>query len=84
MGYPREAVAKLLLPVFLPFNLMKSIINTIIVMLIYKPIITALYRSDVIEDEGENMHSKTVGIIFLVLMIVITVSLFAMSFAKTI
>ena len=80
MGYPREAVAKLLLPVFLPFNLLKYIINTIIVMLIYKPIITALYRSDMIEDEEENMHSKTVGLIILVLMIVATVSLFAMSF----
>ena len=27
MGYPREAVAKLLLPVFLPFNLLKSVLT---------------------------------------------------------
>lgn len=49
MGYPREAVAKMLLPVFLPFNLVKSIINATITMLIYKPISRALKRSGLIE-----------------------------------
>lgn len=49
MGYPREAVAKMLLPVFLPFNLVKSVINATITMLIYKPISRALKRSGLIE-----------------------------------
>ena len=35
MGYPREAVAELLLPAFLPFNLLKGGLNTVIRLLIY-------------------------------------------------
>lgn len=49
MGYPREAVARLLLPAFLPFNLVKGGLNTAITMLLYKPVITALRHSHVIE-----------------------------------
>ena len=41
MGYPREAVAELLIPVFLPFNLMKGGLNAAITMIIYKPVVTA-------------------------------------------
>ena len=39
MGYPREEVAKLLLPAFLPFNLIKSGLNAIVTMLLYKPVV---------------------------------------------
>ena len=36
MGIPREAVAKMLLPVFLPFNLLKASLNTAFTLIIYK------------------------------------------------
>ncbi len=42
MGIPREAVAELLLPAFLPFNLIKGGLNAAITMLLYKPFVTAL------------------------------------------
>ncbi|ADL03961.1 ECF transporter S component [Lacrimispora saccharolytica] len=48
MGYPREAVAKLLLPAFIPFNLLKGGINTALTLLIYKPLVTTLRRSNLI------------------------------------
>lgn len=32
------AVAELLLPVFLPFNLLKGSLNTVLTLLIYKPV----------------------------------------------
>ena len=35
MGYPREAVAELLIPVFLPFNLLKEL-NASVTFLLYK------------------------------------------------
>lgn len=54
MGYPREAVVKLLLPAFLPFNLLKGGLNTAITMLIYRPVITALRRCHLIEAD-ENL-----------------------------
>lgn len=46
MGCPREAVVKLLLPAFLPFNFIKGGLNTAITMLLYKPVITALRHSN--------------------------------------
>lgn len=42
MGCPREEVVKLLLPAFLPFNLIKGGLNTVITILLYKPAIQAL------------------------------------------
>lgn len=44
MGYPREKIAKLLLPTFLPFNLMKSGLNAAVTMLVYQPIVGSLRR----------------------------------------
>lgn len=45
MGMPREAVAELLLPAFLPFNLIKGGLNSVIVMLLYKPVFVPLRLS---------------------------------------
>ena len=42
MGYPREAVVELLIPAFLPFNLIKGGLNAAITMIIYKPVAKAL------------------------------------------
>lgn len=38
MGYPREAVAEMLLPVFLPFNLLKGGLNAGITLLVYRAV----------------------------------------------
>jgi hypothetical protein len=45
MGYPREAVAAMLVPVFLPFNLIKGGINAALVLLIYKPVVMTLRKA---------------------------------------
>jgi len=42
MGVPRPVVAGMLLPVFLPFNLVKAGLNTALTLFIYKPLTTAL------------------------------------------
>lgn len=44
MGVPREAVASMLVPVFLPFNVIKCCLNSALVMLIYKPCVQAMRR----------------------------------------
>ena len=54
MGYPREAVAAMLLPVFLPFNLIKSALNAALTMLVYKPVSRALKRSGLVESVSET------------------------------
>lgn len=49
MGYPREAVAAMLVPVFLPFNLVKGSLNAAVTMLVYKPVSRALKKSGLVE-----------------------------------
>ena len=58
MGYPRAAVAEMLVPVFLPFNLLKGLLNAAFTMLLYKPVSTALRRSRLIAHEGEKPASS--------------------------
>ena len=45
MGVPVEAVKQMLIPVIIPFNLLKSGINGIIVFVIYKPISNYFFKN---------------------------------------
>ncbi len=58
MGMPREAVAAMLVPVFLPFNLIKSALNAAIAMLIYKPVSRALRQIGLTEPAGGQAPEK--------------------------
>lgn len=72
MGYSREAVADLLLPAFLPFNLIKGGLNAALTMLLYKPVVTALRRSDLIEfgPTSEKMQVNK-GVLLTALLVII-------------
>lgn len=72
MGYSREAVADLLLPAFLPFNLIKGGLNAALTMLLYKPVVTALRRSDLIEfgHTSEKMQVNK-GVLLTALLVII-------------
>lgn len=59
MGYPREAVAELLIPAFLPFNLLKTGLNTAFTLLLYKPAVTALRRAKLMPETGAIGHAPT-------------------------
>ena len=48
MKIPRAAVAKMLIPTFLPFNLAKHSINAGIILLIYKPIVIGLRKANLL------------------------------------
>ena len=48
MGYPREAIAEMLVPVFLPFNLIKGGINAAVTLLVYKPVSRALKQTGLV------------------------------------
>lgn len=60
MGYPREQVVKLLIPAFLPFNLIKGSINAAITLLLYRPVITVLRKSSLIPTPEELSIAKNV------------------------
>lgn len=62
MGYPREAVVELLLPAFLPFNLIKGGLNAGITFFLYKPVVTALRSANLIPIAEENTSKKQVKI----------------------
>ena len=62
MGYPREAVAKLLVPAFLPFNLLKAGLNAGFTFLLYKPITTALRRTGYLSEPATGQNKKPVGL----------------------
>ena len=57
MGQPREVVAAMLPTLFLPFNLVKGTINAGLTLLLYKPIVTALRRVNLVEPStGSGSH----------------------------
>ena len=61
MGYPREAVAELLIPVFLPFNLLKYFLDSALIMMLYKPVSAALRRTTLLSSSSSaGASDKTV------------------------
>lgn len=61
MGYPRQAVAQLLLPVFLPFNLLKAGLNAALTFVLYRPAVSALGRSGLIPRAGQSPRRHPAG-----------------------
>lgn len=80
MGYPREAVAKLLVPAFLPFNLLKAGLNAGFTFLLYKPVTTALRKAGYISDSQNMQSRKPIGLWLFSGAIVITCILLILSF----
>ena len=55
MKVDRSVVVGMLIPVFLPFNLIKGGINAGITLILYKPIVTALRSAKLVEpSKGEG------------------------------
>lgn len=81
MGYSREAVTELLLPFFLPFNLLKGGLNTALLLLIYKPIVTALRKASLLEPSASTNPAKgrNIGIVIVSSLLLCTCVLYALS-----
>ena len=69
---PRKVVIDLLVPGFLPFNLIKSGLNASLVLLIYKPVITAFRATTLVESNNEKVKYST-GLLLLGLFLSITI-----------
>ncbi len=71
MNVHRDVVTDMLLPVFLPFNLIKATMNGALVMLLYKPIVTALRKTRLVPETpgGGKGKFKTSVSIFAVLIL---------------
>lgn len=58
MGIDRETVAGMLIPAFLPFNLLKAILNSGITMLIYKPLSNIMKKAHVLPESAPANGSE--------------------------
>ena len=80
----RAMITGMLVPIFLPFNLLKYGLSAAITMLLYKPIRIALDKSGLltISDEAKAGSSRRVslGVLIISLFIVITCILFILSY----
>ncbi len=78
MGYPREAVAPMLPTVFLPFNLLKGVLNAAFVMLLYKPLVITLRKaglvapSAAVTKENAAPHKIRPGVVLISAALIIT------------
>ena len=60
-GATRQAVIGMLLPLLFPFNLVKSIFNAALVMLLYKPTAEALRRANILGSKSHRAGQGSAG-----------------------
>ena len=70
-GLPRAAVAEMLVPIFLPFNLVKGGMNMAATLLLYKPVVTALRRSGLVAPSTSEQPSRRSSAGFLLFSLVL-------------
>lgn len=69
MGVDRSEVVAFLVPIILPFNIIKGVLNASITMIVYKPVVTALRKSRLLpESEGGSGKIK-LGVILVSLIV---------------
>ena len=70
---PRDAVAAILVPAILPFNLIKCVINSAVIMLLYKPVVTALRKSRLLPAQPiQSSKGRTAGVAVVSLVVLVT------------
>ena len=62
MGVERPVIEGMLLPIFLPFNLLKAGLNSALVLFLYKPIVSALRKTGFVEAKAQKTGSSRIGI----------------------
>ena len=64
MKVPRETVQGMLIPTFLPFNLLKGSLNAALTMLLYKPVIEVLRRASLVtKQEGSKKRFNPIWVV---------------------
>ncbi len=57
-GFSRSDIAAMLVPIFLPFNVVKGGLNMALCLVLYKPVVTALRRARLVPDSGASPANK--------------------------
>ena len=73
MGVDRPTVEAMLVPMFLPFNLLKAGLNSALVLVLYKPLVTALRKANLAPSkvQSSSTGNKT-GVMILGLILLAT------------
>ncbi len=75
MGVPRETVAEMLLPAFLPFNLLKTVLNSAITMLLYKPLSNVMRKAHILPEtaapSASGGHMKKYAFVYIIALFLI-------------
>ena len=72
MGVSRDAVIGMLIPVFLPFNAVKALLNSALVLCLYKPLVTALRKANLIPAASGKEGGFKFGLYILSARVLIT------------
>ncbi len=84
MGVSRDIVVKMLIPTFLPFNLVKGGINATLAMLLYKPVVNTLRKAHLVAPSSSSGSGKKAGTLIASAVLLISFVLLALVLAKVI
>ena len=81
MGVARSAVEDMLIPMFLPFNLLKAGLNSALVLVLYKPLVTALRKANLAPSKVQSTSTgNKTGVLILGLILLVTCILLLLVF----
>ena len=75
-GTSRADIAGMLIPVFLPFNTLKAGFNTALTLAFYKPIVTGLRKTGLVETASGQPRKSKAGLYIFAALLLITCILF--------
>lgn len=84
MGVERSVVVTMLIPTFLPFNLVKAGMNAAVTLLLYKPIVTALRKAGLAPEHVGSKSSVHTGVVILSAVVLVTCALLGLALAGVI
>ena len=76
-GTSRSDIAGMLMPVFLPFNLLKAGLNSAFILLLYKPLVVSLRKAGLLPAAGKSGSTK-LGVLIFAALLLITCVLFVL------
>ena len=80
MGVERSVVEGMLVPVFLPFNLLKAGLNSALTLFLYKPLVSALRKTGLVESNTQRKGSSKIGVYLFAAALMVTCILLLLVF----
>ena len=77
-GTSRSDIAGMLIPVFLPFNLLKAGLNSAFILLLYKPLVVSLRKAGLLPATSSGVRSAKSGVMLFAALLLVTCILFVL------